>query len=220
MPQINKLNETLFLYKFEDLLLKNLEQLCLLEVYIESDSKIENYDFFTYFFSILKNIRESTTFPEANYYSNDYREYFSYLNSVYTEFYSNLQNLEQSAQQKYQKFLYKTQNEPYKPKIDYSRANIAEKFSVKCSGHLERLSLLNAYEQDWQICKTCHAFICPTCATSLETCPNLARNKHKLELIGLPLENIINFLEYDNQRNRVDESFIIMEKPDKVSNFP
>lgn len=220
IPQVNKINEALFLYKYEDILLKNLEQLVLLQVYIESDSKIENYDFFTYTFSILKNIRESTSFPESNYLLNGYREYFIYLNSVYQELEKNLQHIEEIMRQKYEAFLFNIQNAPYKPKIEYSKANIAEKFSVKCSGHLERLSLLSAYEQDWKICKSCHAFICPTCASSLETCPNLARNKHNLELIGLPLENIINFLEYDNQRSRIDESFIIMDKSDKISDFP
>ena len=60
--------------------------------------------------------------------------------------------------------------------------------------------------------KTCHAFICPTCAGNLNMCPNLAGTKHELELIGLPLENIINFLQSEDQKSKSDENFIRMDK--------
>ena len=217
LPQVNHLNETLFLYNFEEQLLRNLEQLVLLKAYIDSDVKVENYDFFTYVYAILKNIRESMSFPDINLYSKTFYNYFDYLRSVFNELESSLVRIEQEMKFKYDSYLYDNKNSSYRPNIEYSWTIIAEKFSIKCSGHLERLSLLQAYEQDWKICKTCHAFICPTCASNFEACPNLARTKHKLDLIGLPLENIINFLQTDNQRNKLDDSFIIMDKSESFS---
>ena len=81
VPKLNQLNETLFLYRFEDLLLKNLEQLCLLDVYINSDTKIENYEFFSYVSGIITNVKDSLTALHLNSYP---RQYDNYLNlSIY-----------------------------------------------------------------------------------------------------------------------------------------
>lgn len=209
LPKVNHLNEILYLYKNEELLLKNFEQLFLLKIYIDSDSKVENYDFFNYCFSVLKNVKESITVPQYEIYSKSFQEYFNYLNNVLNEFYINITYIEDILQSKYESFLYDIKNSTYQPKIDYSWTSIAEKFSIKCSGHLERVSLIQAYDQDWKICKVCHAFICPTCGSNLEACPNLAQSKHKLDLIGLPLENIINFLQTERKN---DESIINMDK--------
>jgi len=208
LPKVNELNEIIYLYKTEELLLKNFEQLILLKIYIDSDAKVENYDFFNYCFSVLKNIKETLTTPQIDLYSKAFQEYFSYLNSVVNEISLNISYIEENLQIKYENFLYAMKNSTYQPKIDYSWTSIAEKFSIKCSGHLERISLMKAYDQEWKICKVCHAFICPTCGSNLESCPNLARNKHKLDLIGLPLENIINFLTTEK---RTDD-FIVMDK--------
>lgn len=215
VPRVNQLNETLFLYRYEDLLLKNLEQICLLEVYINSESKIENYDFFTYVSSILYSARDALSMQQLDIYPRQFNEYLQYLHLVIEQLDSNLKHIEQIMQQKYDFYLQNIKNTSNSKNIEYSWTLLAEKFSIKCSGHLERISLLKAFQQDWKICKVCHAFICPTCGANLNVCPNLARNKHDLELIGLPLENIINFLQSDTQRPRTDDSFIIMDKIDK-----
>ncbi len=218
LPKVNKLNESLFLYRYEDLLLKNLEQILLLQVYINSEAKIENYEFFTYVSNILANIKETISIPQFDIYSKEFHEYLNYLTLIIQELDKNLKYIEQIMQQKYDAFLFNLKNPSHKPAIEYSLSTIAEKFSIKCSGHLERLSLMKAYEHDWKICKTCHAFICPTCAGNLNICPNLAEPKHELELIGLPLENIVNFLQTDSQRSRSDENFIRMDK-EKQSDY-
>lgn len=215
VPKVNQLNETLFLYRFENFLLKNLEQLCLLEIYINSESKIENYDFFTYVSSILNNVRDALSMQQLDIYPQQYNEYVQYLYSVMQELDNNLRQIELVMQQKYDFYLQNIKNISNSKNIEYSWTLLAEKFSIKCSGHLERISLLKAFQQDWKICKVCHAFICPTCGANLNVCPNLAGKKHDLDLIGLPLENIINFLQSDSQKGRSDDSFIIMDKIDK-----
>jgi hypothetical protein len=210
IPKLNRLNETLFLYRYEDSLLKDLEQLTSLFYFINSESKNENYDFFTYVARVLQNIRTNIKLLESNLYLREFYDYITYLQSVIAELERSLNTIEQVMQKKYDSYLVSLNNINNQSTVEYSWSNIAEKFSIKCSGHLERLSLLQAYEQDWKICKTCHSFICPTCAVNLDACPNLARNKHKLELIGLPLENLINFLRID-QKNKPDDNFIRME---------
>lgn len=212
VPKVNRLNEKIFLYKYEDLLLKNLEQLCLLEIYIDSEAKIENYEFFTYVSNILTNVKDSVTLPQFEIYPQEFHEYLNYINSVIQEVEKNISQIEQIMAQKYENYLVGLKNPMLNPVIEYSLTTIAEKFSIKCSGHLGRLSLLKAYEQDWKICKVCHAFICPTCASNLNMCPNLAGTKHELELIGLPLENIINFLQSNAQKQDLDDDFITMDK--------
>ncbi len=216
VPKINQLNEVLFLYRYEDLLLKNLEQLILLKIYINSEQKIENYDFFSYVSGILTSTKDSMSSIQLDIYPRQFNTYLNYLNLVIQQLNTYMKNIEQIMQEKYDLFLNDIKNHSNEQKIQYTLTNIAEKFSIKCSGHLERISLLKAYEQDWKICKTCHAFICPTCGNNLNVCPNLARNKHNLELIGLPLENIINFLESDIQKSKQDDSFIIMDKIEKT----
>ena len=214
LPRVNELNEILFLYKYEDILLNNLEQLCLLKIYIDSEAKIENYDFFSYVSSILTNVKESASVsvPHFELYPRRFHEYFKYLQLVIQEINKIRKHIEEKMQEKYENYLNDIKTPNQKPVLEYSLTTIAEKFSIKCSGHLGRLSLLQAYEQDWRICKTCHAFICPTCAGNLNMCPNLAGTKHELELIGLPLENIINFLQSEDQRSQSDENFIRMDQ--------
>ena len=216
LTKVNELNEILFLYKNEELLLKNFEQLFLLKIYIDSDAKIENYDFFNYCFNVLKNVKDTISIPQVELYSRGFQAYFSYLNVVLNEINDTITIIEQILQSKYDFYLNNMKNSNYQTQIDYSWTTIAEKFSIKCSGHLERISLMKAYDQDWKICKVCHAFICPTCGSNLESCPNLARSKHKLELIGLPLENIINFLQTER---KTDDNFIIMDKEVNQNRF-
>ena len=94
----------------------------------------------------------------------------------------------------------------------------AENFSLKCAGHLQRVSLAEAIKQDWKICATCSMYYCKECYNSFVICPNLGQGSHPLEPTGLPFEEILGFLRTLNQSYNISSSVSANFKPELFVN--
>ena len=82
----------------------------------------------------------------------------------------------------------------------------AERFSIKCSAHLERISLREAIIRTWKMCSVCYQYYCPECVRAFATCPNPASKSpgHLLDPIGLPIEEISGFLRLSKSKKSSD----------------
>ena len=94
----------------------------------------------------------------------------------------------------------------------------AENFSIKCSGHLQRITLINAIKHNWKICSTCSGYFCPECAQAYTTCPNLGLGSHPLESTGLPLEDFLGLLRILSQSDKINLSVDSNYKPELFLN--
>lgn len=62
--------------------------------------------------------------------------------------------------------------------------------AVRCAGHGEQFTLLDAILGGWKECRHCHALLCPICQEEFgkqDICPHISLNRHELVLEGLGL---------------------------------
>jgi hypothetical protein len=78
--------------------------------------------------------------------------------------------------------------------------------SVRCVGHNGRVTLKEAVDSGWRMCRVCHSFICPQCIEEFDvkmngTCPSFifGMESHQLSPGPIPVQEVMLFVETNKQ---------------------
>ena len=78
--------------------------------------------------------------------------------------------------------------------------------SVRCAGHNGRVTLKEAIDSGWRMCRICRSFICPSCIQEFDfkmggTCPSFifGVDQHMLSPGPIPVEEVMLFVETNKQ---------------------